>query len=154
MSDLAFLFPGQGSQFAGMGKSLAAEFPVARQTFEEADNVLGFALSTLCFEGPDPELKKTANTQPAILAASVAAYRVISEIGYRPAIVAGHSLGEYSALVANGCLDFADALRLVRARGQYMQEAVPKGWAPWLLCSNFQKASWSPFYKKPRREKS
>ena len=127
MSDLAFLFPGQGSQFAGMGQTLAAQFPVARQTFSEADEALGFALSELCFAGPDEELKKTANTQPAILATSIAAYRVLAEMGHVPAIVAGHSLGEYSALVANGCLQFADALRLVRARGQYMQEAVPQG---------------------------
>ena len=127
MSDLAFLFPGQGSQFAGMGQRLAAHFPIARQTFSEADATLNFALSELCFNGPEDELKKTANTQPAILATSVAAYRVLAELGYQPAIVAGHSLGEYSALVANGCLDFADALRLVRARGQFMQEAVPEG---------------------------
>lgn len=127
MSDLAFLFPGQGSQFAGMGQSLASEFAVARQTFSEADDTLGFAVSTLCFAGPDEELKKTANTQPAILATSVAAYRVLVELGHRPGIVAGHSLGEYSALVATGCLDFADALRLVRARGEYMQDAVPPG---------------------------
>ena len=127
MTDLAFLFPGQGSQFAGMGQSLASEFAVARATFAEADEALGFSLSQLCFTGPDEELKKTANTQPAILAASVAAYRVLAELGHKPAIVAGHSLGEYSALVATGCLDFADALRLVRARGQYMQEAVPQG---------------------------
>jgi len=127
MSDLAFLFPGQGSQFSGMGQSLAAQFPVARQTFSEADEALGFALSKLCFAGPDEELKKTANTQPAILATSVAAYRVLAEMAYVPAIVAGHSLGEYSALVANGCLQFADALRLVRARGEYMQDAVPQG---------------------------
>jgi [acyl-carrier-protein] S-malonyltransferase len=127
MSDLAFLFPGQGSQYAGMGQSLAATFAVARHTFEEADTTLGFALSELCFAGPDEELKKTANTQPAILATSVAAYRVLAELGHQPAIVAGHSLGEYSALVANGCLDFVDALRLVRARGEYMQEAVPHG---------------------------
>src|ERR1700722_17500136 len=127
MSDLAFLFPGQGSQFAGMGQRLAAQFSVARQTFAEADTALGFALSELCFAGPEEELKKTANTQPAILATSVAAYRVLAELGHRPAIVAGHSLGEYSALVASGCLDFAAALRLVRARGQFMQEAVPEG---------------------------
>jgi [acyl-carrier-protein] S-malonyltransferase len=127
MSDLAFLFPGQGSQFAGMGQRLAAEFPIARQTFSEADDTLGFALSELCFNGPEEELKKTANTQPALLATSVAAYRVLAELGHRPSIVAGHSLGEYSALVANGCLDFADALRLVRSRGQLMQDAVPLG---------------------------
>lgn len=127
MSDIAFLFPGQGSQFAGMGQTLASEFPIARQTFSEADATLGFALSNLCFEGPDDDLKKTANTQPALLATSVAAFRVLTELGHRPAIMAGHSLGEYSALVASGCLDFADALRLVRARGQFMQEAVPQG---------------------------
>jgi [acyl-carrier-protein] S-malonyltransferase len=127
MADLAFLFPGQGSQFAGMGRSLADRFPIARQTFQEADTALGFALSDLCFGGPEEELRKTVNTQPAILATSIAAHRVLGELGHRPTIVAGHSLGEYSALVANGCLDFGDALRLVRARGQFMQDAVPEG---------------------------
>jgi [acyl-carrier-protein] S-malonyltransferase len=127
MSDLAFLFPGQGSQYAGMGQRLAEEFPVARQTFEEADDAIGFRIAELCFQGPEDELKKTANTQPAILATSVAAFRVLTELGHQPGIVAGHSLGEYSALVANGCLDFGDALRLVRARGQFMQDAVPAG---------------------------
>src|SRR5579872_3702666 len=122
-----FLFPGQGSQYQGMGKSLAAQFPVARQVFEEADETLGFSLSTLCFEGPDENLKLTENTQPALLAVSTAASRVLAESGLRPDYVAGHSLGEYSALVAAGSLAFADALKLVRKRGRYMQEAVPAG---------------------------
>jgi len=123
----AFLFPGQGSQFAGMGKSLAERFAAARERFEQADEALGFALSKLCFEGPDDELKKTENTQPALVAVSIAAWTVLrNEIG-DPAYVAGHSLGEYSALVAAGSLDFGDALRLVRKRGRYMQEAVPQG---------------------------
>jgi [acyl-carrier-protein] S-malonyltransferase len=122
-----FLFPGQGSQFPGMGKSLADSFPAARAVFEEADDALGFALSKLCFEGPEDALKMTENTQPALLAVSVAAWRVLCENGSRPDYVAGHSLGEYSALVAAGSLAFADALRLVRKRGRYMQEAVPPG---------------------------
>ena len=125
---IAYLFPGQGSQFAGMGKMLAEEYPVARETFREADEALGFALSTLCFEGPEEDLKLTENTQPALVATSVAALRVLRSLGApEPAFVAGHSLGEYSALVAAGSLDFADALRLVRKRGQYMQAAVPPG---------------------------
>ena len=123
----AFLFPGQGSQFAGMGKSLAGAFAAARLIFEEADQALGFPLSKLCFEGPDEDLKLTENTQPALLAVSVAAFRVLQEKGCRPDYVAGHSLGEYSALVAAGALRFADALQLVRKRGRYMQEAVPPG---------------------------
>ena len=127
MHNLAFLFPGQGSQYAGMGKALAEVFPVARAVFEEADRALGFALSRLCFEGPEDELKLTANTQPAILTVSVAAYRVLEEKGVRPAFVAGHSLGEYSALVAAGSLALADAVRVVRRRGTYMQDAVPAG---------------------------
>lgn len=127
MSRLALVFPGQGSQFAGMGKSLAEAFPTARRTFEEADEALGFALSALCFAGPEEDLKRTENTQPAILTASVAAWRVLAEKGVRPDYVAGHSLGEYSALVAAGSLDFTDAVRLVRNRGRYMQEAVPQG---------------------------
>jgi [acyl-carrier-protein] S-malonyltransferase len=127
MMDFALLFPGQGSQFAGMGKGLAAEYLAARQTFEEADAALGFSISRLCFEGPEEELKKTENTQPAILAVSVAAYRVWAEQRMQPMAVAGHSLGEYSALVAAGSLEFSDALRLVRKRGRYMQEAVPQG---------------------------
>lgn len=123
----AFLFPGQGSQYAGMGKTLAAAFPVARAVFEQADRALGFSIAQLCFEGPEDRLKLTENTQPALLAVSTAAYRVLSEQGLKPDYVAGHSLGEYSALVAAGSLDFADAVRLVRKRGQYMQQAVPAG---------------------------
>jgi [acyl-carrier-protein] S-malonyltransferase len=124
---IAFLFPGQGSQAAGMGKELAALYPVARNTFQEADDALGFALSQLCFEGPDDQLKMTENTQPAILTMSTAAARVLAEKGVTPQFVAGHSLGEYSAHVAAGTLEFADAVRTVRNRGRYMQEAVPAG---------------------------
>jgi [acyl-carrier-protein] S-malonyltransferase len=122
-----FLFPGQGSQAAGMGKALADAFPAARRVFEEADDALGFPLSTLCFEGPDEQLKLTENTQPALLTVSIAALAVLRENGRAADYVAGHSLGEYSALVAAGCLSFADAVRLVRKRGRYMQEAVPPG---------------------------
>jgi len=127
MTDLALLFPGQGSQYAGMGKLLSEQYEEARRTFEEADSALGFPLSELCFEGPEEELKKTENTQPALLTVSIAAYRVLERLGTRSAFVAGHSLGEYSALVAAGSLTFQDAVRLVRKRGQYMQEAVPAG---------------------------
>lgn len=127
MSNTAFLFPGQGSQSAGMGLLLAERFPAARAVFEEADDALGFPISKLCFEGPDEDLKRTENTQPALLTVSTAAFRVLEELGYRPEVVAGHSLGEYSALVAAGSLSFKDAVRLVRKRGQYMQEAVPLG---------------------------
>jgi [acyl-carrier-protein] S-malonyltransferase len=124
---IAFLFPGQGSQAVGMGKELADNYPVARQTFEEADEALGYKLCELCFAGPEEKLKLTEITQPAILTASVAAWRVLQEKGLKPDFVAGHSLGEYSAHVAAGTLTFADALRTVRNRGQYMQEAVPVG---------------------------
>jgi [acyl-carrier-protein] S-malonyltransferase len=128
MQSCAFIFPGQGSQHAGMGRELAENFKVAAQSFEEANDALGFAISRLCFEGPEEDLKLTANTQPAILAASVAAWRVLkSESLLVPAFLAGHSLGEYSALVASGALSFADALRTVRARGSFMQAAVPVG---------------------------
>jgi [acyl-carrier-protein] S-malonyltransferase len=123
----AFLFPGQGSQYAGMGKSLTDRFRIARTTFEEADEALGFSLSKLCFEGPAEALQLTENTQPALLTVSIAAFRVLQDQGLKPDYVAGHSLGEYSALVAAGSLEFADAARLVRKRGQYMQAAVPPG---------------------------
>lgn len=127
MSDIAFLFPGQGSQYAGMGQQLAAQYSVAAHTFEEADDALGFSLSRMCFEGPEENLKKTENTQPALLTVSVAAHRVLSSMGRKPTIVCGHSLGEYSALEAAGSLAFTDAVRLVHRRGKYMQEAVPQG---------------------------
>jgi len=128
MQNYAFIFPGQGSQYAGMGRELSENFKTAAHAFEEADDALGFKLSTLCFEGPEEDLKLTANTQPAILAASVAALRVLREESpIVPSFLAGHSLGEYSALVASGALGFADALRTVRARGSYMQDAVPVG---------------------------
>lgn len=124
---LALVFPGQGSQQVGMGKALAEALPESRQVFAEADEALAMPLARLCFEGPEHELQLTANTQPAILATSVAALRPLLARGARPDWVAGHSLGEYSALVAAGALSLADALRTVRRRGQYMQEAVPVG---------------------------
>lgn len=124
---LALLFPGQGSQYAGMGKELAAHHHVARETFEEADEALGYAISELCFEGPEEKLRLTEITQPAILTASVAAARVLQAHGIAPSFVAGHSLGEYAAHVIAGTISFADAVRTVRRRGQLMQEAVPVG---------------------------
>jgi [acyl-carrier-protein] S-malonyltransferase len=127
MGKVAFVFPGQASQYPGMGKELAEKYPSARAVFEEADKALGFSISKICFEGTEDELKLTANTQPAILTVSVAVYRVMAEKGLTPDFVAGHSLGEYSALVAAGALKFADAVALVRKRGTYMQEAVPAG---------------------------
>lgn len=127
MGKVAFVFPGQASQYPGMGKELAEKYPEARAVFDEADKALGFSISRLCFEGTEDDLKLTANTQPAILTVSVAAARVLAEKGITPDFVAGHSLGEYSALVAAGALKFADAVKLVRQRGAYMQEAVPAG---------------------------
>jgi [acyl-carrier-protein] S-malonyltransferase len=124
---IAFVFPGQGSQSVGMGKELASNHPVAQRTFDEADDALGYKLSQLCFEGPDEQLKLTEITQPAILTVSVAALRVLAEKGITPQFVAGHSLGEYSAHVAAGTLSFTDAVRTVRNRGKYMQNAVPVG---------------------------
>jgi [acyl-carrier-protein] S-malonyltransferase len=127
MGKIAFLFPGQGSQKVGMGQELAAAFPVARQTFEEANEALGFDLANLCFQGPEEQLRLTEFTQPAIFTASVAGLRVLSEAGVSADFVAGHSLGEYSANVAAGVVDFAAAVRTVRRRGQLMQQAVPAG---------------------------
>jgi [acyl-carrier-protein] S-malonyltransferase len=125
---LAYIFPGQGSQYTGMGRELAEKYPSSRAVFEEADDALGFSISRLCFEGSAEELQLTENTQPAILTTSVAALRALESEGLpRPSYVAGHSLGEYSALVAAGALSLADAVRTVRARGRYMQEAVPVG---------------------------
>jgi [acyl-carrier-protein] S-malonyltransferase len=124
---IAFIFPGQGSQQVGMGRALAAAFPICRQTFDEADAALAEPLSRICFEGPEEMLMLTENTQPAILAVSIAAARLLASRGITPAFVAGHSLGEYSANVAAGTFSFDDALRIVRRRGRYMQEAVPVG---------------------------
>ena len=124
---IAFVFPGQGSQHVGMGRRLAEQFDICRETLEQADAALGDTLTTLCFEGPDDTLRLTENTQPAILAVSVAVHRLLVSRGVTPEVVAGHSLGEYSAHVAAGTISFADALRTVRRRGQFMQDAVPVG---------------------------
>jgi [acyl-carrier-protein] S-malonyltransferase len=128
MKPIAFLFPGQGSQSVGMGKELFDNFSLVKRLFEEADDALGFSISKLCFQGPEEALKLTENTQPAILTTSVACLRVLQdERGVTPQLAAGHSLGEYSALVASGALAFSDAVRIVRLRGRFMQEAVPVG---------------------------
>ncbi len=127
MGKLAFLFPGQASQYPGMGRTLHDQVAVARAVFEEADRALGFSISNICFEGTEEQLRLTPVTQPAILTVSVAAFRALEERGVMPDYVAGHSLGEYSALVAAGSLDFTDAVRLVHNRGKYMQDAVPAG---------------------------
>ncbi len=127
MGKVAFVFPGQASQYPGMGKELAGKYPAAKAVFDQADEVLGFSISKMCFEGTEDQLKLTANTQPAILTCSIAILRVLAEKGLTPDFVAGHSLGEYSALVAASALKFADAVQLVRKRGTYMQDAVPAG---------------------------
>ncbi|MGI6066194.1 MAG: ACP S-malonyltransferase [Bacillota bacterium] len=127
MGKLAFVFPGQGSQYVGMGKELAEAFPEAKAAFEEADRILGFSLTGLCWEGPEEDLKKTYNTQPAILTTSIACWRVLDKLGVVPDFVAGHSLGEYSALVAAGAMELKEAIRLVRFRGESMEQAVPFG---------------------------
>lgn len=127
MGKVAFVFPGQASQYPGMGKELAEKYSAVKSAFEEADKALGFSISKVCFEGSEEDLKLTANTQPAILTCSAAICRVLAEKGLQPDYVAGHSLGEYSALVAAGALKFADAVQLVRKRGTYMQDAVPHG---------------------------
>jgi [acyl-carrier-protein] S-malonyltransferase len=127
MGKLAFLFPGQGSQYCGMGRDLTEAFAEARQVFDQANAALGFSMADMCYTASLEELKQTENTQPAILTVSVAAYRALESRGVKPDFVAGHSLGEYSALVAAGGLDFSAAVKLVRARGRYMQEAVPAG---------------------------
>jgi len=127
MARIAFVFPGQGSQYVGMGKSLAEKFPQIKESFNLANQTLGFDLTNLCFHGPEEELQQTANTQPAILTVSIACYNLLKDRGIQAEVTAGHSLGEYSALVAAGALDFSTALRLVRKRGQLMQEAASKG---------------------------
>jgi [acyl-carrier-protein] S-malonyltransferase len=127
MNKIAFVFAGQGAQYVGMGKELADNIPVCREVFEEADKALGFEISKICFEGTKEELDKTENTQPAILTTSIAALKALEESGIKPDVVAGLSLGEYSALVCSGALNFSDAVKLVKKRGKFMQEAVPVG---------------------------
>ncbi|MDH7499654.1 MAG: ACP S-malonyltransferase [candidate division NC10 bacterium] len=127
MRKIAFVFPGQGSQYVGMGRDFHERYPLARASFEKAEEVLGFSIRQVCFEGPEETLRMTANTQPALLVCSFIAFRLLEEAGIQPDFVAGHSLGEYSALLASGSIDFSDAVALVRKRGEWMQEAVPLG---------------------------
>lgn len=143
MGKVAFVFPGHGSQFVGMGQALAEQSEAARRVFAEADEALGFSLSQLCYEGPEEDLKLTANTQPAILTTSVAVFAALKEKlpDFTPAFVAGHSLGEYSALVAADALSFADAVKTVRSRGQFMEEAVPAGQGAMAAVLNMDRAA-------------
>jgi [acyl-carrier-protein] S-malonyltransferase len=150
---VAFLFPGQGSQYVGMGKELCEHYSVAAQAFEEAEQTLGFSLRQLCFFGPEADLQLTENTQPAILALSIAALRVLqSESGVKPAYVAGHSLGEYSALVCVGALSFSDGLRVVRERGRLMQAAVPSGKGAMAVIIGLDMAAVSAICQKAEEE--
>ncbi|SEN15454.1 ACP S-malonyltransferase [Lihuaxuella thermophila] len=152
MGKIAFIFPGQGSQKVGMGREIASVHPNAEQVFAEADKVLGFSLSKLCFEGPEEDLRLTANTQPAILTTSIALFRVFQEAGIEPAYVAGHSLGEYSALVAAGSLSFREAVSTVHKRGTYMEEAVPAGLGAMAAVMNLDRGELDEICKSVTRE--
>jgi len=153
-SKIAFIFPGQGSQTVGMGKELFDKCPIARQTFEEADDALGYKLSQVCFAGPEEQLRRTEITQPAILTVSIAALRVLEGRVPKPSFVAGHSLGEYSAHVASGTMSFADAVRTVRDRGKYMQEAVPVGVGAMAAILGMELEKLRQFARTPRKAKS